>query len=97
MQNEIQQDLPLDMPTPLSVIRLTAHSPRQAFYIVEVIRLAGAGYVIQKSLGAQGAKPVVETWFRLSYASALQKQQMLVKLKLCKKKGRLYQIQSEKR
>ena len=97
MHNEIQQDLPLDMPTPLSVIRLTAHSPRQAYYIVEVIHLAGSGYVIRKSSGAQGAKPAIETWFRPSYATALQKQQMLVRAKLCKKKGRLYQIQSEKR
>jgi hypothetical protein len=89
-----QQTLELDLPKPLSVISLTALSPRKAFYTIEVIHITGAGYIIRKSSGAAGAKPVTETWYRPSCALAMAKQQSLIRGKLCKKKGRLYQIQS---
>jgi hypothetical protein len=89
-----QQYLELGLPEPLSVIRLTALSPRKAYYVIEVIHITGAGYIIRKSSGAAGAKPVVETWYRPSYSQAMSKQHCLIKGKLCKKKGRLYQIQS---
>jgi hypothetical protein len=35
----------IDLPGPLSRICLVADSPRQAYYQVEVIHLAGAGYI----------------------------------------------------
>jgi hypothetical protein len=93
MADFLQQDLELGLPEPLSVISLTAASPRKAYYVIEVIHIAG-GYIIRKSSGAAGAKPVTETWYRPSYALAVAKQQSLIRGKLCKKKGRLYQIQS---
>jgi hypothetical protein len=94
MADFLQQSLELGLPEPLSVVSLTAMSPRKAYYVIEVIHIAGAGYIIRKSSGAAGAKPVTETWYRPSYALALVKQQSLIRGKLCKKKGRLYQIQS---
>jgi len=94
MVDFLQQSLELSLPEPLSTISLTSHSPRKAYYVIEVIHIIGAGYIIRKSSGADGAKPVVETWYRPSYSLAVAKQQNLIRGKLCKKKGRLYQIQS---
>ena len=94
MADFLQGALELGLPEPLSVISLTSVSPRKAYYVIEVIHITGAGYIIRKSSGASGAKPVTETWYRPSYALAMAKQQSLIRGKLCKKKGRLYQIQS---
>lgn len=94
MAEFLQQSLELSLPEPLSVISLTAVSPRKAYYVIEVIHITGAGYIIRKSSGAAGATPVTETWFRPTYALAMVKQHSLIRGKLRKKKGRLYQIQS---
>jgi hypothetical protein len=94
MADFLQQTLELGLPEPLSVISLTAASPRKAYYVIEVIHIPMAGYIIRKSSGAAGAKPVTETWYRPSYALAIAKQQSLIRGKLRKKKGRLYHIQS---
>ena len=96
MTDPLQQSLQLELPEPLSVISLISYSPRQAYYVVEVIHI-GMGYVIRKSSGAKGAKPTIEVWYRPSYALAVKKQQILVRGKLCKTKGRLYQIQAHYR
>jgi hypothetical protein len=44
-----QQPLPLTLPEPLSVIRLISASPKQAYYLVEVLHITGAGYSISSA------------------------------------------------
>jgi hypothetical protein len=81
----------IDNLAPISRVFLeAADSPRRAYYSVEVIYLAGAGYVIRKASGGVGAKPVIEAWFRTTYSGAMAKQRQLVDGKLRKKKGRMY-------
>ena len=86
--------LDLDLPSPLLSTHLVADSPRRAYYQVEVIHLPGAGYVIRKRSGADGARPVVESWFRQGYAAAVEKYGQLVRRKVAKQGkaagGRMY-------
>jgi hypothetical protein len=93
MMNDLEQLQLIDNPSlaPLSRVCLEASdSPRRAYYQVEVIHLAGAGYVIRKASGGEGAKPCIEAWFRPTYSGALTKQRQLVDGKLRKSKGRVY-------
>jgi len=79
-------------PPPIFAARLVAaDSPRVAYYSIEIFYLPGAGYRIQKSSGASGARPNKENWWRANLKQALEKGEKLVRSKTnTKRRGRVY-------
>jgi len=69
---------------------VSPESPKRAYYIVSVIRIRD-GYVIRKESGGNQAKPQIESYWRPGLKLALEKYNLLLEVKLRKKKGRLYQ------
>ena len=82
-------------PAPVKSVRLEADSPRKAFYVVEILKLTHAGYIIRKSSGAEGAKANIESWYRDSISGAEKKMHQLINHKLRKKAGRIYHLVRE--
>jgi len=93
MNKKLCQPTLLESDTPpIFVVRLIAtDSPRVAYYSIEIFHLPDAGYRIQKSSGASGAKPNKENWWRPSLRQALEKSEKLVRSKTNgKRRGRVY-------
>lgn len=73
---------------------VSPESPKRAYYIVSVIRIRD-GYVVRKESGGDQAKPLVESYWRSGLRPALEKYNLLVNIKLNKKRGRLYEVALE--
>ena len=69
-------------------------SPKQPYYVVDVIRLSGSGYMIRKTSGYGSAKAHVEMWFRWNFAAAMEKLDKLVRAKTKAGRDRTYEIVS---
>lgn len=82
-------------PTPVRSAWLEADSTRNAFYVVELLKLTNAGYIVRKSSGAEGAKASTESWYRDSISGAEKKMYKLINDKLRKKEGRIYHLVRE--
>jgi phenylacetate-coenzyme A ligase PaaK-like adenylate-forming protein len=74
------------------IIRLEADSPRRAWYQLRIVRLGSEGYVIEKSSGSSGGKPVVEAYFRKTLEEAEAKFTRLVEAKTRQQRPRCYQM-----